>query len=128
MATAGTAHGITYAGVAGTRNAAGAIIAADSVFWIASMTKAITSACVLQLVDQGRLALNAPIGSVVPQLESPQVLTGFKNNGAPQPHPAARAITLRHLLTHTSGHAYDMWRQDMLRHITQAGTPGILNL
>ncbi len=125
-ATAGTAQHITYTGAAGTRDAAGAAMGSDSVFWIASMTKAITSACALQLVDQGRLTLDSPIGNVLPKLENPQVLTGFDSDGTPQLRPAVRPITLRHLLTHTSGHAYDMWRRDMLRYMTHAGTPGIL--
>ncbi len=125
-ATAGTARGVTYAGAAGTRNEAGVAMRPDTVCWIASMTKAITSACALQLVDQGRLSLDTPIGGVLPQLANPQVLTGFDAQGKAQLRPASRPITLRHLLTHTSGHAYDMWRQDMLRYMEQAGTPGIL--
>lgn len=125
-AAAGTAQGVTYAGAAGVRNTAGDAIQPDSVFWIASMTKAITSACALKLVDEGRLSLDAPIGDVLPQLARPQVLTGFDADGAPQLRPAARAITLRHLLTHTSGHAYDMWHENMLRFMAHAGTPGIL--
>jgi len=126
VAMTGTAQGVTTSGSAGARNAAGAPMALDSVFWIASMTKAITSACALQLVEQGKLALDAPIGRVLPKLETPQVLMGFDGNGTPQLRPAARAITLRHLLTHTSGHAYDMWREDMQRYMAHAGTPGVL--
>ena len=126
VATAGTARGVTYAGAAGARSEAGEAVTPDSVFWIASMTKAITSACALQLVDQGKLTLDAPIGGVLPQLENPQVLTGFDGDGGPQLRPAARAITLRHLLTHTSGHAYDMWREDMVRYMAHSGTPSIL--
>jgi len=125
-ATAGTAQGVTYLGSAGARNEAGDAMAPDSVFWIASMTKAITSACALQLVEQGKLALDAPIARVLPQLENPRVLTGFGSDGIPQLRPAVRAITLRHLLTHTSGHAYDMWREDMVRYMAHAETPGIL--
>ncbi len=125
-ATAGTAQGVTYSGAAGTSGAAGSPMRPDSVFWIASMTKAITSACALQLVDQGKLSLDAPIGDVLPRLANPQVLTGFDGDGAPQLRPAARAITLRHLLTHTSGHAYDMWREDIMRYMAHEGTPGIL--
>jgi len=125
-ASVGTAQHVTYLGAAGSRDEASNLMLPDSVCWIASMTKAITSACALQLVEQGKLALDAPIGEVLPQLADPRVLTGFDAAGAPQLRPAARAITLRHLLTHTSGHAYDMWRPDMLRHMTQAGTPGIL--
>jgi len=83
VATAGTAQGVTYAGAAGARNEAGDAMTPDSVFWIASMTKAITSACALQLVDQGKLTLDAPIDGVLPQLANPQVLTGFDGDGAP---------------------------------------------
>lgn len=53
-------------------------------------------------------------------------MTARRSSARPPGRPAARAITLRHLLTHTSGHAYDMWREDMLRSMTHAGTPGIL--
>src|SRR5207237_5068714 len=49
---------------------------ADSVFWIASMTKAITSAAAMQLVEQGKLTLDEPIGKVLPALASPQALEG----------------------------------------------------
>ena len=49
----------------------------DSVFWIASMTKAITAAGAMQLVEQGKLSLDAPIGEVLPDLAAPQVLEGF---------------------------------------------------
>ncbi len=126
VATAGTAQGISYIGASGVRSEAGDTMTPDSVCWIASMTKAITSACALQLVDKGKLTLDAPIGGVLPQLSNPQVLTGFDGDGAPQLRPAVRAITLRHLLTHTSGHAYDMWREDMVRYMAYAGTPGIL--
>jgi len=126
VATAGTAQGVSYIGASGVRSEAGDAMTPDSVCWIASMTKAITSACALQLVDEGKLTLDAPIGGVLPQLQDPQVLTGFDGDGAPQLRPAVRAITLRHLLTHTSGHAYDMWREDMVRYMAYAGTPGIL--
>src|SRR6476660_3840689 len=46
----------------------------DSVFWIASMTKAITTAGAMQLVEQGKLSLDGPIGEVLPDLAAPQVL------------------------------------------------------
>ena len=57
---------------------------ADSVFWIASMTKAITRRRGMQLVEQGKLSLDAPIGKLLPDLASPQVLEGFDAKGEPK--------------------------------------------
>ena len=80
-----------------------AAMTADTVFWIASMTKAITAAGAMQQVEEGKLALDAPISDVLPQLRSPQVFEGFDGSGKAKLRPAKRAITLRHLLTHTAG-------------------------
>ncbi|SHK61408.1 CubicO group peptidase, beta-lactamase class C family [Bradyrhizobium lablabi] len=98
----------------------------DSVFWIASMTKAITTAGAMQLVEQGKLSLNAPIGKVLPDLASPQVLEGFAADGEPKLRPAKNPITLRHLMTHTAGFAYDMWNGDMVKYLERSGTPGVI--
>jgi methyl acetate hydrolase len=98
----------------------------DSVFWIASMTKAVTSAGAMQLVEQGKLALDEPIGKLLPDLASPQVLEGFDAKGEPKLRPAKGAITLRHLMTHTAGFGYDMWNGDMVRYLEKTGTPGII--
>jgi methyl acetate hydrolase len=97
----------------------------DSVFWIASMSKAITAAAAMQLVEQGKLALDEPIGKVLPDLASPQVLEGFDANGKPKLRPAKKPITLRHLMTHTAGFAYDMWNGDMVKFLEKTGTPGV---
>jgi methyl acetate hydrolase len=97
----------------------------DSVFWIASMTKAITTAGAMQLVEQGKLALDAPIGKVLPDLAAPKVLEGFDAEGEPKLRPAKNPITLRHLMTHTAGFCYDMWNGDMVRYLERTGTPGI---
>src|SRR3954451_18586751 len=97
----------------------------DSVFWIASMTKAITAAAGMQLVEQGKLSLDDPIGKLLPDLASPQVLEGFGANGEPKLRPATKPITLRHLMTHTAGFAYDMWNGDMLQYLAKTGTPEI---
>jgi methyl acetate hydrolase len=98
----------------------------DSVFWIASMSKAITAAAGMQLVEQGKLSLDAPIGEVLPDLAAPQVLEGFAADGAPKLRPAKNPITLRQLMTHTAGLAYDMWNGDMVKYLEQTGTPGII--
>src|ERR1700731_1741940 len=97
----------------------------DSVFWIASMTKAITTAAAMQLVEQGKLSLDAPIGKVLPDLASPQVLEGFDAAGEPKLRPAKKEITLRHLMTHTAGFCYDMWNGDMVKYLAKTGLPAI---
>lgn len=97
----------------------------DTVVWIASMTKALTSAAAMQLVEQGKLALDAPIATVLPELARPQVLEGFTADGTPRLRPAARPITLRHLLTHTAGFSYEFWNAEIGRYQQQTGTPGI---
>src|ERR1700726_4683314 len=99
----------------------------DSVFWIASMTKAITAAAAMQLVEQGKLSLDAPIGNVLPDLAAPQVLEGFDANGEPNLRPARNPITLRHLLTHTAGFCYDLWNGDMVQYLAKTGTPGLIS-
>src|SRR6478609_11383887 len=93
--------GVVFEGGAG-------VLQPDSVFWIASMTKAITGTAAMQLVERGKLSLDAPIGEVLPDLSAIQVLEGFNANGEPLLRPARRPITLRQLLTHTAGFCYDM--------------------
>ncbi len=95
----------------------------DTVCQIASMTKAVVACAAMQLVEQGRLKLDAPVGKLLPELADAQVLTGFADDGAPQTRPAARAITLRHLLTHTSGLSYHFIRPETLRWFEHAGAP-----
>ena len=97
----------------------------DSVFWIASMTKAITATAAMQLVEQGKLALDEPIGKVLPDLAAPQIFEGFDDKGAPKLRPAKRAITLKHLLTHTAGYCYNIWNAAMGQHMEKAGIPGV---
>ncbi|MBS0481831.1 MAG: beta-lactamase family protein [Proteobacteria bacterium] len=95
----------------------------DTVVQIASMSKAITSIAAMQLVEAGKLSLDAPIADVLPELAAPQVLTGFAADGAPQTRAAARPITLRHLLTHTAGFGYAFIHPDILRWFAPKGLP-----
>jgi methyl acetate hydrolase len=99
----------------------------DTVFWIASMTKAVTCAAAMQLVEDGKLELDAPIAPILPALASPQVLEGFEASGAPRLRPAKSAITLRHLMTHTAGFCYDIWNPAMARYAEHAKIPPILS-
>ncbi len=82
-------------------------MAKDAIFRIASMTKAVTSVGVMQLVEQGKLRLEDDVSKFIPSLASPQVLTNVDEKAATyQTRPASRHITIRQLLTHTSGIGY----------------------
>jgi methyl acetate hydrolase len=124
VAMAATGDEVIYRGAFGRRDlSTDTAMTEDSVFWIASMTKAITAAAAMQLVETGRLSLDSPIGTVLPDLAEPQVLEGFDADGTPKLRPARSPITLRHLLTHTAGFCYDMWNGDMVRYLAVSGTP-----
>ena len=84
VAVVATEKGTFYEGAFGTRDLAnGPEMTADTIFRLASMTKAVTSVAAMQLVEQGRLQLDQPIGNVLPELAAPQVLEGFDDSGAP---------------------------------------------
>src|SRR3989440_2642561 len=126
VAMAATGNEVIYQGAFGKRDLSkDDAMTADSVFWIASMTKAITAAGAMQLVEQGKLSLDAPIGKMLPDLAAPQVFDGFDANGEPKLRPAKTEITLRHRRTHTAGFAYDLWNGDMVRYLEKTGLPGI---
>jgi methyl acetate hydrolase len=128
VAMAATGSETIYQGAFGKRDLGkDDAMTVDSVFWIASMTKAITTAAGMQLVEQGKLSLDEPIGKLLPDLASPQVLEGFDAAGAPKLRPAKRPITLRQLMTHTAGFAYDMWNGDVGKYLEKTGTPGIIS-
>jgi len=110
VAVGATDKGIVYEGSFGRRDAAhGPAMSLDTVFWLLSMTKAVTATACMQLVERGKLQLDDPVGKLMPELASPKVLEGFDASGAPKLRPARRPITLRHLLTHTSGLTYSNW-------------------
>jgi CubicO group peptidase (beta-lactamase class C family) len=101
-------NGVVYQGAFGVADIAEARpLKVDSMFRIASMTKAITSTAALQLVEQGKFAIEDPVEKYLPQFANLQVFESF--DGATRNYklrPAARAVTIRHLLTHTSGLGY----------------------
>ncbi|HET6607417.1 MAG TPA: serine hydrolase domain-containing protein, partial [Rhodopila sp.] len=126
VAAAANRDGVIFQDGFGLRDTAtGATMTADTVVWIASMTKAVTGACAMQLVEQGKLSLDGDIASVLPELAHVQVLEGFDQNGKPRLRPAKRAMTLRQLLTHTSGYAYEIWNPDIARYLEETGTPSV---
>ncbi|MHC2254851.1 methyl acetate hydrolase [Bradyrhizobium embrapense] len=127
VAVAATGKDVIYEGAFGKRDLSKSDpMTADSVFWIASMTKAVTSAGAMQLVEQGKLSLDEPIGKLLPDLAAVQVLDGFDAKGEPQLRPAKKPITLRQLMTHTAGFAYDMWDANLGKYLEKTGTPGII--
>jgi CubicO group peptidase (beta-lactamase class C family) len=79
----------------------------DAIFRIASQTKALTSVSIMILYEQGKLLLDDPVSKYMPEYNSEQVLDKF--NAADTTYttvPAKRAVTIRDLLTHTSGIGY----------------------
>ena len=94
----------------------------DTVFQIASMTKPITGVACMQAVERGLLALDQPAGDVIPWLADVQVIDHFDESG-----PVLRApqnpVTLRNLLTHTSGFTYEIWNSDVAAWIEHTGAP-----
>lgn len=124
VAMAATPTKTTYSGAFGKRDSASGIdVNADSIFMIASMTKPVTSVAAMQLVEQGKLKLEEPASTYLPELGKLEVLHGFDENGKPILQPAKKPVTLRTLLTHTSGLVYDTWFADMLRWEKESGTP-----
>ncbi|MGY4499880.1 methyl acetate hydrolase [Bradyrhizobium sp. GM24.11] len=128
VAIAASGNDVLYQGAFGKRDLSKPdAMTLDSVFWIASMTKAVTAASAMQLVEQGKLSLDAPIGEVLPDLAAPQVLEGFDESGEPKLRPASKPITLRHLMTHTAGFAYNIWNGDCAQYLEKTGTPNIFS-
>lgn len=126
VAVAATDKGVVYEGEFGKRELGkDAPMTLDTVVWIASMTKAITATAAMQLVERGKLDLERPASETVPALASAKVLEGFDAAGKPRLRPAKRPITLRHLLTHTAGFAYEIWEPSIAQYQQATGTPGI---
>src|SRR5262249_36825967 len=100
--------GVIYEGVAGKRDVGQNVpMSADTIFNIASMTKPVTSVAIMMLLEQGKLSLDDPVSKYLPGFDNLKVITKFNaEDGTYEARPAKRAMTLRHLLTHTSGIGY----------------------
>ena len=82
-------------------------MAKDTIFNMASMTKPVTSVAIMMLVDEGKLKLDDEVAKYLPKYRNPLVITAFNDaDGSYATRPAKRPITIRHLLTHTSGIGY----------------------
>jgi len=100
--------GTLYSGAFGKQNTAkNEALRTDSVFRIASMTKAVTSVATMMMIEQGKLKLDDDVATYLPAFKSMQVLTTYDEKaGTYQTKPNTTPITIRHLLTHTSGIGY----------------------
>ena len=108
---------VAYLGAFGQRDReANAPMKADTIFRIASQTKALVSVAALQLQEEGKLLLSDPVGKYLPEFQKTRVAVA-REGGAYEVVDAKRAITLRDLLTHTAGIAYgsgtakDLWEK-----------------
>lgn len=118
--------GVVYEGTAGVRRLGGDDpMTTDTVFALFSATKAITATAALQLVEEGRLDLNAPTRNYVSEIGELKVLEGFDDDGAPRLREPKREITTRMLLTHTAGFGYDAFNEDYLRLAEAHGQPSV---
>jgi methyl acetate hydrolase len=119
---------ILYEGAFGKRAVdAKAPMTLDSVGLIASMTKALTSTAILQLLERGKLDLDSPAATWLPALGDVSVLDGFDAAGKPMLRPPARPVTLRHLLTHTSGFGYEFLSKDLQRYQAARNIPELFS-
>lgn len=127
VAVVGNSAGIIAEAAVGTKGPGGPPLAQADLFQIASMTKAIASTAALQLVEQGRLTLDGDLGALLPALANPEVLEGFDDAGKPVTRPAAGPITLRQLLTHTSGFGYEFMSAELTQwRVHNPAAPGTL--
>ncbi|KIW84619.1 hypothetical protein Z517_00007 [Fonsecaea pedrosoi CBS 271.37] len=88
----------------------------DTTFWIASCTKLLTTISVMQCVEQGKLSLDNDVSTILDEWTSPDILTGWKpDTGEPELKKATKKITLRQLLTHSSGMGYDFLSPELIK-------------
>lgn len=128
VAMAATPEGVIYEGAAGlTGLGSPSPMTPDTIFWVLSMTKAVTAVACMQLVEQGKLHVDQLAADFLPELAVPQVLEGFSPDGTPLLRPAKRPITVRHLLTHTSGYTYSLWSKTLARYEEVTGTPAVFS-
>jgi methyl acetate hydrolase len=100
-------------------------VSAGTEFAIMSMTKMLVTVAALQLVEQGRLDLDAPVDAYRPEFAEIKVLEGFDGDTPRLRAPASRA-TVRHLVTHTSGLAYWFWDENVARYEQLTGLPNVV--
>jgi CubicO group peptidase (beta-lactamase class C family) len=124
VAMVGDRQGTLYEGAFGRRSTAGPdAMTLDTVAWVASMTKAVTTVALMQLVEEGRVDLDAPAGRYCPEVGAAQLLYDFDAEGKPLTRAPRTPVTARHLLTHTSGYAYDFASSAIRKYMKATGLP-----
>jgi CubicO group peptidase (beta-lactamase class C family) len=100
--------GVLYEGAAGKLDVGRNLpMPVDAIFNIASMTKPVTSVAIMMLLEEGKLRLDDPVSKYLTGFDNLQVITKFnEQDGTYETRPAKRAMTVRHLLAHTSGIGY----------------------
>lgn len=125
VAMVGTRKEVLWSGAAGraggTRDAS-----ADTAFRLFSMTKGIGALAALMTVERGLLALDTPVSRVLPEFDEIEVLSSMGPRG-PVLRPPRRPVTLRHLLTHTSGFAYATYNPKMAAWMALTDPPHALS-
>ena len=112
VAMVATAQGVVYEQAIG--------FAKNTIFSIASMTKPVTSVAVMQLVEAGKVKLDDPASTYVPELAKTQVLEEGKLRAPKTP------VTVRQLLTHTSGFGYEFMNRELMDYVTKGKVPSVM--
>ena len=87
----------------------------NSLFRIASMTKAVTSTCIMQLIERGELSLDTELKQFFPEVASKKIIEGFNENDQPIYSEVTNAVNISHLLSHSSGFGYEMWNENITK-------------
>lgn len=119
--------GVVWQGARGERVLDGGTgFTTDTVCAMYSTTKAIGGTAALQLVEEGKLDLDTPAREYLPRIGDLKVFDGIDNDGQLRLRAPRRAITTRHLLTHTAGLAYDSFNETYARLAKSHGFPSVL--
>lgn len=120
IAMVADSDGVVYQGVVGKRSTStGDDMTMDTIVRIASMTKAITSVAVMQLVEQGKFELDTPAADFLSFIGDAEVLDGFDADEKPILRAPSTPVTVRHLLSHTSGYVYEIWNEKAAKYVEQ---------
>jgi methyl acetate hydrolase len=126
VAMAADRDGPIYEGAAGVRSAdSDDPLTPDTMLRIASMTKMVTTTAALQLVERGKIDLDAPVETYRPEFADLEVLEGFDGDTPRLRAPKGKA-TVRQLASHTSGLSYWFWNADIDRYEQVTGVPNVL--